>query len=95
MSGECVTLPGLLQLTVTTKLTYTYCYRYDDIPEVWQGHNIADFVDPDIVQKLEELEKVRILCLEQKLWFLGLRSLLRDFYYTSLITTSCQMHLTH
>ncbi|KAL5259195.1 hypothetical protein ACHWQZ_G009599 [Mnemiopsis leidyi] len=31
--------------------------KYDDIPEVWQGHNIADFVDPDIVQKLEELEK--------------------------------------
>jgi len=31
--------------------------KYDDIPEVWEGHNIADFVDPDIVAKLEELEK--------------------------------------
>ena len=39
--------------------------RYDDIPEVWEGHNIADFVDPDIVTKLDELEKVilpRIYC---------------------------------
>lgn len=31
--------------------------KYDDIPEIWEGHNIADFVDPDIMQKLEELEK--------------------------------------
>merc|ERR1712020_886254 len=25
--------------------------------ETWQGHNIADFVDPDIMEKLEALEK--------------------------------------
>jgi len=31
--------------------------RYDAIPEIWNGHNIADFVDPEIFQKLEELEK--------------------------------------
>merc|ERR1711990_654641 len=31
--------------------------KYDVIPETWQGHNIADFVDPDIMQKLEALEK--------------------------------------
>ena len=31
--------------------------KYDKIPEVWQGHNIADFVDPDILSRLEELEK--------------------------------------
>jgi nucleolar GTP-binding protein len=31
--------------------------KYDDIPEIWEGHNIADFVDTDILQKLEELEK--------------------------------------
>jgi len=35
--------------------------RYDDIPEVWEGHNIADFVDPDILTKLEELEKEEAL----------------------------------
>jgi len=31
--------------------------KYDVIPETWQGHNIADFVDPDIMEKLEALEK--------------------------------------
>ncbi|KAK2178094.1 hypothetical protein NP493_563g04039 [Ridgeia piscesae] len=31
--------------------------KYDVIPEVWEGHNIADFIDPDIMKKLEELEK--------------------------------------
>jgi nucleolar GTP-binding protein len=31
--------------------------KYDIVPEFWQGHNIADFIDPDIFKKLEELEK--------------------------------------
>ncbi|KAM4029563.1 GTP-binding protein 4 [Anomaloglossus baeobatrachus] len=31
--------------------------KYDRIPEVWQGHNIADYIDPAIMKKLEELEK--------------------------------------
>ena len=31
--------------------------KYDVIPEIWNGHNIADFVDSDILQKLEKLEK--------------------------------------
>jgi len=31
--------------------------KYDKIPEIWEGHNIADFVDPDIAKKLEALEK--------------------------------------
>merc|ERR1739844_496983 len=31
--------------------------KYDVIPEHWNGHNIADFVDPDIMEKLEQLEK--------------------------------------
>lgn len=22
--------------------------KYDVIPELWEGHNIADFIDPDI-----------------------------------------------
>merc|ERR1711963_544574 len=29
--------------------------KYDIIPETWQGHNIADFIDPDIMEKLKEL----------------------------------------
>ncbi|KAK6970186.1 nucleolar GTP-binding protein 1 [Biomphalaria glabrata] len=31
--------------------------KYDVIPEIWQGRNVADFIDPDIMKKLEELEK--------------------------------------
>merc|ERR1739838_313643 len=31
--------------------------KYDVIPEIWNGHNVADFVDPEIFEKLEELEK--------------------------------------
>ncbi|KAJ0407901.1 hypothetical protein P43SY_009188 [Pythium insidiosum] len=30
---------------------------YDSIPEIWNGKNIADFVDPDILKKLDALEK--------------------------------------
>ncbi|XP_038654261.1 LOW QUALITY PROTEIN: nucleolar GTP-binding protein 1 [Scyliorhinus canicula] len=31
--------------------------KHDLIPEIWEGHNIADFIDPDIMKKLEQLEK--------------------------------------
>ncbi len=27
------------------------------MPEIWDGHNIMDFVDPDIDARLEELER--------------------------------------
>merc|ERR1711887_199567 len=30
---------------------------YDAVPELWEGKNIADFVDPDIMEKLDKLEK--------------------------------------
>uniref|UniRef100_A0A1I7XSB2 Nucleolar GTP-binding protein 1 n=1 Tax=Heterorhabditis bacteriophora TaxID=37862 RepID=A0A1I7XSB2_HETBA len=29
--------------------------KYDTIPEIWEGHNLADFVDPEIQKKLAEL----------------------------------------
>lgn len=32
-------------------------WKYDFVPEIMDGKNIADFVDPDILKKLEELEK--------------------------------------
>ncbi|EPQ28443.1 uncharacterized protein PFL1_04269 [Pseudozyma flocculosa PF-1] len=32
-------------------------WKYDVIPEVYEGKNIADFVDPDILEKLEALER--------------------------------------
>jgi len=37
-------------------------WKMDVIPEIMDGKNIADFVDPDITEKLEALE-----CEEEKL----------------------------
>ena len=31
-------------------------WKYDIIPEIQDGKNVADFIDPDIVARLEELE---------------------------------------
>ncbi|CAB1326093.1 unnamed protein product [Coregonus sp. 'balchen'] len=31
--------------------------KYDVIPEIWEGHNIADYIDPEIMKNLEDLEK--------------------------------------
>ena len=32
-------------------------WKYDIIPEHWNGHNIADYIDPEIMEKLDALEK--------------------------------------
>ncbi|KAJ1873529.1 Nucleolar GTP-binding protein 1 [Coemansia sp. RSA 990] len=32
-------------------------WKYDNIPEIMDGKNVADFVDPDIEEKLAELER--------------------------------------
>ena len=32
-------------------------WKYDTIPEIIDGKNIADFVDPDILARLDELER--------------------------------------
>ena len=32
-------------------------WKYDIVPEFMDGKNIADFVDPDILLRLDELEK--------------------------------------
>ncbi|TRM70335.1 P-loop containing nucleoside triphosphate hydrolase protein [Schizophyllum amplum] len=32
-------------------------WKMDVIPEIWQGKNVADFIDPDIEEKLEALER--------------------------------------
>ena len=32
-------------------------WKYDKMPEIMDGKNIADFIDPDIMSKLEELER--------------------------------------
>ncbi|KAK6630246.1 Nucleolar GTP-binding protein 1 [Polyplax serrata] len=39
-------------------------YKYDNIPELWEGHNIADYIDPDIFKKLSELEKEELARIE-------------------------------
>ncbi|XP_077158894.1 GTP-binding protein 4 [Paroedura picta] len=31
--------------------------KYDRVPEIWEGHNIADYIDPDIMKKLQQLEE--------------------------------------
>ncbi|RVE48745.1 hypothetical protein evm_006519 [Chilo suppressalis] len=31
--------------------------RHDPIPEFWEGHNIADYIDPEIFDKLAQLER--------------------------------------
>lgn len=32
-------------------------WKYDKIPEIFEGKNVADFIDPDIVESLENLER--------------------------------------
>ncbi|KNC46073.1 uncharacterized protein AMSG_00191 [Thecamonas trahens ATCC 50062] len=32
-------------------------WRYDVVPEILDGHNVADFLDPDILARLDELER--------------------------------------
>jgi nucleolar GTP-binding protein len=32
-------------------------WKYDIMPEIMDGHNVADFIDPDIDAKLAELER--------------------------------------
>ncbi|KAI9498857.1 GTP binding protein 4 [Zychaea mexicana] len=32
-------------------------WKKDTIPEFWEGHNVADFIDPEIEEKLDALER--------------------------------------
>ena len=32
-------------------------WKYDIMPEFYNGKNVADFIDPDIAEKLEALER--------------------------------------
>lgn len=50
--------PGIYSFNF--KKTYTLEneeWKQDVVPEIWQGKNIADFIDPDIAEKLEALER--------------------------------------
>lgn len=39
-------------------------YKYDVIPELWEGHNIADYIDPDIFKVSFKLVLCYWLCLK-------------------------------
>lgn len=41
-------------------------WKYDDVPEIMDGKNIADFVDPDILERLENLEREEQMLEEQR-----------------------------
>ncbi|KAH3759803.1 nucleolar GTP-binding protein 1 [Pelomyxa schiedti] len=41
-------------------------WKYDVIPEIMDGKNIIDFIDPDIVARLEELEKEEDVAMEMR-----------------------------
>ncbi|KAI3717433.1 hypothetical protein L1987_69043 [Smallanthus sonchifolius] len=41
-------------------------WKEDNMPEILDGHNVYDFVDPDILQRLEELEKEEGLLQDQE-----------------------------
>jgi len=32
-------------------------WKFDTVPEIFEGMNVADYIDPDILERLEELEK--------------------------------------
>jgi len=43
-------------------------FKYDVIPEFWENKNIADYIDPDIMAKLEELEREEELRIESGIY---------------------------
>lgn len=42
-------------------------WKYDVVPEILDGKNIGDFVDKDVLEKLEELEKEEEILLQAQL----------------------------
>lgn len=36
---------------------YVCEHKYDVVPEIYEGKNVADFISPDILQRLDELER--------------------------------------
>lgn len=42
-------------------------WKYDVVPEIVDGKNIGDFVDKDILEKLEELEREEEILIKAQL----------------------------
>merc|ERR1719198_169575 len=40
-------------------------WKYDVLPEIMDGKNVIDFIDPDIDRKLEELEREEALLMQE------------------------------
>lgn len=62
-------------------------WRFDRIPEIMDGKNIADFIDPDILTKLDALEREeeqRVAALEAELAALDAADRARDDFEESL-----------
>ena len=55
-------------------------WKHDIIPEIWEGKNISDFVDPDILEKLDQLEEEERIRLEEEE---GINWLDEDFYVST------------
>uniref|UniRef100_A0A8C1AKN8 Nucleolar GTP-binding protein 1 n=1 Tax=Cyprinus carpio carpio TaxID=630221 RepID=A0A8C1AKN8_CYPCA len=63
---KCVCKPGLCSVgrrwrrmlqNANWRETLRSKEKQDKIPEVWEGHNIADYIDPEIMKRLEDLER--------------------------------------
>jgi hypothetical protein len=44
-------------LTIEKYLLINEDWKYDAVPEIWDGKNVADFIDPEIEEKLLALER--------------------------------------
>ncbi|KEG00363.1 nucleolar GTP-binding protein 1, putative [Plasmodium vinckei vinckei] len=65
---------GVYSVDIRKKYDIDEEYKYDVIPEIYNGKNISDFIDIDIEQKLLELEKEEEMMLNNDieidpLWF--------------------------
>ena len=49
--------PFFLTLTLVNYQLKNEEWKYDKIPEIMDGKNVADFIDPEIMEKLEALER--------------------------------------
>jgi hypothetical protein len=38
--------------------------KYDVLPEIWEGHNVADFIDPEIMEVLKFVHLFIKICFE-------------------------------
>jgi nucleolar GTP-binding protein len=59
-------------------------WRFDNIPEIMDGKNIADFVDPDILERLELLEQEELIRVQQGFYDFGYQTTAGDKDITEL-----------